>query len=84
IAQEVEKVFPELVGLATSSSGETNKTVEYGNLVAPLIEAVKELKTEKDREIRSLQEENSLLKSENESIKTRLELLEKAVLNSKQ
>ncbi|MGI5827296.1 MAG: tail fiber domain-containing protein [Patescibacteria group bacterium] len=36
IAQEVEKVFPELV--------ETNgqyKAVEYGNLVAPLIEAIK-------------------------------------------
>lgn len=36
IAQEVEKVFPELV----SSNGDY-KAVEYGNLVAPLIEAVK-------------------------------------------
>jgi len=36
IAQEVEKVFPELVGEADG-----HKTVEYGNLVAPLIEAVK-------------------------------------------
>jgi len=36
IAQEVEKVFPELVG------GNGNyKAVEYGNLVAPLIEAIK-------------------------------------------
>lgn len=36
IAQEVEKVFPELV------NGKDIKGVEYGNLVAPLIEAVKE------------------------------------------
>jgi len=36
IAQEVEKVFPELV------SGADSKSVQYGNLVAPLIEAVKE------------------------------------------
>ncbi|MGI6378900.1 MAG: tail fiber domain-containing protein [Patescibacteria group bacterium] len=37
IAQEVEKVFPELV-----KGEEGNKGVEYGNLVAPLIEAIKE------------------------------------------
>jgi hypothetical protein len=37
IAQDVEKVFPELV-----SSEEGNKAVAYGNLVAVLIEAVKE------------------------------------------
>ncbi len=36
IAQEVEAVFPELV------SGTDSKGVQYGNLVAPLIEAVKE------------------------------------------
>jgi len=36
IAQEVEKVFPELV-----AGEEGNKSVAYGNLVAPLIEAVK-------------------------------------------
>ena len=36
IAQEVEKVYPELV---TGEKG--GKSVEYGNLVAPLIEAVK-------------------------------------------
>jgi trimeric autotransporter adhesin len=39
VAQDVEKVFPELVG----QNAETGiKSVEYGNLVAPLIEAIRE------------------------------------------
>lgn len=42
IAQEVEDVFPEVVH--TDSQG--YKSVEYSKLVAPLIEAVKELKAE--------------------------------------
>ncbi len=37
VAQEVERVFPELV--STDSRG--TKSVEYGHLVAPLIEAIK-------------------------------------------
>jgi Chaperone of endosialidase len=39
IAQEVEKVFPELV----ETTPEGYKRVEYSGLIAPLIEAVKEL-----------------------------------------
>ena len=39
VAQDVEKVYPELVGTNPSTG---LKSVEYGNLVAPLIEAVKE------------------------------------------
>ncbi len=38
IAQEVEKVFPELVG-----EGEKGKTVAYAQLIAPMIEAMREL-----------------------------------------
>ena len=39
IAQDVEKILPELV----KTNSETGlKSVEYGNLVAPLIEAIKE------------------------------------------
>ena len=44
IAQEVESVFPE----AVSTDGKGYKSVAYGNLVAPLIEAVKELKAENE------------------------------------
>ncbi|MDD3263852.1 MAG: tail fiber domain-containing protein [Candidatus Nanoarchaeia archaeon] len=52
IAQEVEKVFPEIV----SSSGEY-KSVGYANLVAPLIEAVKY----QQKEIKDLEERIKLL-----------------------
>jgi hypothetical protein len=38
IAQDVEKVFPELV----STDSEGKKSVEYGNLIGVLIEAIKE------------------------------------------
>lgn len=52
IAQEVEKVFPELVTAypldPAKPDGPKLKSVEYGNLVGPLIEAVKELKKEND------------------------------------
>jgi hypothetical protein len=43
IAQEVEMVFPELV-----SNNNGIRSVQYGNLVAPLIEAVKEQQKEID------------------------------------
>ena len=43
VAQEVEKVLPEVV-----SGEEGNKAVAYGNMVALMIEAIKELKEEVD------------------------------------
>jgi len=54
IAQEVEKVFPELV--TTDEQG--RKKVEYEGLIAPLIEAVKEL----DERVRSLEIEIAALR----------------------
>ena len=54
IAQEVEKVFPELV--TTDDQG--RKKVEYEGLIAPLIEAVKEL----DERVRSLETEIAALR----------------------
>jgi hypothetical protein len=44
IAQEIEKIIPEVV--STNENGE--KSVSYGNLVGLLIEAIKELKSEID------------------------------------
>lgn len=55
IAQEVEKVFPDLV----HTDAETGmKSVEYGNLVAPMIEAIKtqqKMIEEQDAHIESLE-----------------------------
>jgi|GEM_PF-1833473 len=56
IAQEVEQVFPELV--ATTTSG--YKGISYGNLVAPLIEAVKA----QQKEIEELKADQANLKAQ--------------------
>ncbi len=56
IAQDVEKVYPELV-ITNLSTG--LKSVEYGNLVAPLIEAIKE----QQKQIEVLKEEIERLKA---------------------
>ena len=45
IAQEIEKILPEVV--ENTTIGEY-KSVAYGNIVGVLIEAIKELKTEVD------------------------------------
>ena len=50
VAQEVEKILPELVH--TGSDG--IKTVDYPKLTAVLIEGTKQLKAEKDNEIAQL------------------------------
>ncbi len=64
VAQDVAKVFPEAVAL----NDETGYNVlEYGHLVAPLVEATKEQQeelNEHDREIRQLQMELNKLKKE--------------------
>ncbi len=49
IAQEVEKVFPELV----ETDAEGHKTVAYHGLIGPLIEAIKEL----DARVRALEDQ---------------------------
>lgn len=46
VAQELEKIAPELVKTADDEMG--TKSVAYGNMVGYLIEAVKELKVELD------------------------------------
>lgn len=62
IAQELEEVFPELV--ETNNSTDL-KSVQYGNLVAPLIEAVKTQQAQieaQEQRIKSLENEISKLK----------------------
>lgn len=71
IAQEVEKIFPELVGDMKDVSGNTFKTVQYGNLVAPLIESVKELSYLHDQDKKKIED----LKSEVDQMKKDIEFL---------
>jgi hypothetical protein len=56
IAQEVERVWPDLV----TTDDEGHKRVEYAGLIAPLIEAVKEL----DDRVRLLEAQAASLKSQ--------------------
>lgn len=58
VAQDVEKVYPELVHTNPVSG---IKSVEYGNLVAPLIEAIKE----QQKQIDALKAEIDALKGAN-------------------
>jgi len=44
IAQDIEKIIPQVV--TTSEKGEQYKSVAYGNIVALLVEAIKELRSE--------------------------------------
>ncbi len=53
LAQDVESVFPELI---SSWGEEAYRAVDYGRLVAVLLEAVKELQREKDTEVKALAE----------------------------
>jgi hypothetical protein len=68
IAQEVEKVFPDLVG--TDSNG--FKTVNYNGVIPVLTEAIKT----QQEEIESLKSENEQLKSTLEQLLKRVEALE--------
>ncbi|MCP3940139.1 MAG: hypothetical protein GY710_01475 [Desulfobacteraceae bacterium] len=68
IAQEVEVIFPEVV----STDNEGYKSVAYSNLVAPLIEAVKTLKTENDQ----LKQDNKEIRQQLAKIMTMLEKLQ--------
>ena len=72
IAQEVEKVFPQIVHENADAAGTKYKSVEYGNLVAPIIEAIKELASN----VKDNTTEINTLKSENAELKKRLDVIE--------
>ncbi|MEX0812322.1 MAG: tail fiber domain-containing protein, partial [Chitinophagales bacterium] len=77
IAQEVEKIYPELV----KTDNEGNKHLRYTGLIAPLIEALKELSDENAAlrtELESLTENQEGLKAEVELIKEQLLMQGKA------
>ena len=68
IAQEVEKIFPELV--KTNEKGQ--KAMNYSQLVSPIVKALQELHLKNIE----LEKENKRLKSQNEDIIKRIERLE--------
>ncbi len=60
IAQDVEKVLPEMVGEMASADGRTIKGVKYAPMVGLLIEAIKDQQTQIDalkREIAELKQQ---------------------------
>ena len=75
IAQNVEKVYPELV----NTDDEGIKSVEYANLVAALIEAIKELKNENEALKAKLDVQSSEYKMINEKIEAQAEHYNKLV-----
>jgi hypothetical protein len=66
MAQDMEKIFPELVRTADDDMG--TKSVNYVGLIAPMVEATKELKAEND----NLRAEIASLRAEREEMKTAL------------
>ncbi|WP_408098956.1 tail fiber domain-containing protein [Peredibacter sp. HCB2-198] len=76
IAQEVEKVYPELV---RTDSKTGMKSVQYSNLVAVLVEGFKQNYDQNEKEKADLKKELNRLKSENEEMNKRLERIEKAL-----
>ncbi len=67
IAQEVEKVVPEVV----NTDKEGYKSLSYDKLTAVLIEAVKELKKSNEIQIAELGAEISALKKENDELRSK-------------
>ncbi|MCB9772039.1 MAG: tail fiber domain-containing protein [Candidatus Omnitrophica bacterium] len=65
VAQDVEKIFPEAV---YGKNGE--KGVNYPSLIAPLIEAVKELKTKNEILSRELQNQSIQIHEQQQKIKS--------------
>jgi len=66
IAQDVEKVFPEIVG----GRGEDMRTIQYANLIAPAIEAIKELDAKDktyEQAIAELRNETELIKNQTQN-----------------
>ena len=84
IAQDIEKIIPQVV--STSEKGDQYKSVAYGNIVALLVEAIKELdklytitkeelNNEKEK-TQNLENENKLLKTQINDILIKFSLLE--------
>jgi hypothetical protein len=77
IAQDIEKVVPELV---KTNKATTLKSVQYANIIAIVVEAIKELRGEGKKEVAELRKENAALRTRVQALeveRTRTRALEK-------
>ena len=74
IAQEVEKVFPVLVNTDKATG---LKSIEYANLIAPVIEALKELANRVEYTILSIADQKNVIDAQNKKIQSLEERLSK-------
>ena len=75
IAQEVEAVFPEWV----DNSPDGYKRVTFRGFEALTVEALRELREERDEQVRKLEAELEALRTKNAALETRLSSLESLV-----
>ncbi len=71
IAQDIEKILPDIVSTPKKGDNYKYKSVDYDKISAVLIEAIKDLKKEKDGEIKQLQDQVEVLKQEIENLKNK-------------
>ena len=60
IAQDMQKVYPQLVGTVKTTNGQEYLTIDYVKFTAVLLQSVKELKAEVDelkKEVKMLKEQ---------------------------
>lgn len=76
IAQEVETVFPELIGEGKDEDGTTFKTVKYGNLVAPMIDAIGELNTKIEQQDKRIKEQEKQIEMLIERLEAQEQLIQ--------
>jgi hypothetical protein len=81
IAQQLETIFPELVRTSDDEMG--TKSVNYIGLIAPMIEATKDLKAENEvlkGQIKDLQSDNAAIHASLSGINQQLDQLNRAAL----
>lgn len=76
IAQEVEMVFPELIGTGVWADGSTYKTVKYGNLIAPVIWAITELSVRMDMQEKRIAVQEERIAAQEKQIQYLLQRIE--------
>ncbi|MER0438076.1 tail fiber domain-containing protein [Emticicia sp. W12TSBA100-4] len=83
IAQEVEPLFPQFVGVSSNKEGSPTKTMDYSSMSAIVLKAIQEqqmvISNLKDL-IKNLESENDALKIEKKGFESRIEHIESLVL----